>query len=129
MDNWKEHTKRYIPEVVDECYDENIINPMMLWIELNFLFFDAAKIGNDNLIKRIFEESDYYHNYENNPKGDDYSTAVALDFIEHLLDQKEKIPYVLKYFPKEDFIGCKGLLTYHNSEGKYQKILALYNDD
>ena len=30
MDNWKEHTKRYIPEVVDEYYDENIINPMML---------------------------------------------------------------------------------------------------
>jgi hypothetical protein len=127
MNDWKEHTKINIPEVVDEYYVENIDNPMMLWIELNLLFSDAAKSGNENLIKRIFEEADYYHSYENNPKGDDYSTAVALAFIEHLIDEKEKISYVLKYFPKEDFIGCKELLTYHNNESKYQKVLALYN--
>jgi len=121
MEDWKEHTKKHIPEVVDEYYDETIDNPTMLWTELNFLFSDAAKNGNENLIKRIFEEADYYFKYENNPRGDSFSTAVALAFVEHLLDEEVRIPYVIKHFPKEDFIGCKELLTYHNSLEKYQK--------
>lgn len=126
MEDWKEHTKRNIPEVVNEYYDEHIDNPMMLWIELNSLFSDAVRNKDENLIKRIFEEVDYYFKYENNPEGDDFSTAVALAFIEHLLDEKARIPYVIKYFSKEDFIGCKELLTNHNSDIKYRKVLTLY---
>lgn len=129
MKDWKQHTKKNIPEIVDyigDDFDEYIDSPMMLWIELDFLFSNAAKDKNENLIKRIFEEADYYFEYENNPKSDDFSTAVALAFVEHLLDEEERIPYVIKYFSKEDFVGCKNLLTYHNSEGKYQKVLALY---
>lgn len=52
MENQKAHTKKYIPEVVYEFYDEDISNPMLLWIELNTLFLEAAKTGNDNLIKK-----------------------------------------------------------------------------
>lgn len=127
MTDWIEHTKKNIPELLGMCtlFDE-IDNPMLMWLELDDLFLKAARNGNDDLIERIFAESDYYHNYENNPKGDDYSASVALAFIEHFLDDKAKIPYVIKYFSKEDFIGCKELLTYHNSDKKYWSVLRMY---
>lgn len=123
MIDWKQHTQKQIPEIVN--VDFNTIHiPMDLWIELNFLFDKAINQEHEDLIKRIFTEAYFYLEYSNKPN--DLGTAVALAFIEHLLDDEKKIPYVLKYFSKQDFINYKAILMYHNDEKKYSRILALY---
>ncbi|MDP8033923.1 hypothetical protein QJU43_05980 [Pasteurella atlantica] len=125
MKEWIVHTKKNIPEIFE--YDNGEIdNPMMLWIELHCLFDTAVSTKNEDLIKRIFQEVHYYETYENNPNGDDFSTAVCLAFTEHLLDKENYIPYVLKYISRQKFIKYKALLTYHNDEKKYLNVLKQY---
>lgn len=127
MEPWLAHTKKHIPELEKYCQLSDIDSPMALWIELDYLFLQAAYDKNEELIQRIFKEATYYVNYEKNPKGDVYSTAVALAFIEHFLNEIEKIPYVIKFYPKANFIAAKALLTYHNTEKRYQSVLKQYN--
>ncbi len=128
MKEWLAHTLKNIPEVADDLdptEDEYVSEPMYIWLQLRMLFEKAALEKDEDLIRRIFDEKDYY--FDNATPPDDFSTAVALAFVEHWLDQEENIPYILKYIPKSDYVGYKELLTYHNSYGKYEKVLKMYD--
>ncbi|WP_378181187.1 hypothetical protein [Aquimarina sp. SS2-1] len=94
MYNWKTHTKQHLPELLEYCsLFDTIDNPMLLWIEIDGLFYQAVKAKNDELIKRIFAEADYHFVYVKEKKDDLFGTAVAMILIKHFLDEKEKIPY------------------------------------
>jgi hypothetical protein len=125
----KKQISKHIPEFIEWfCYDyDEIDTPMYLWIELNFFFQEMVKHQNENVIQKIFEEAIFQLEFQEIPNN--YNTAVALAFFEHLLENENNFQYIVSYLPKKYFIKYEFNFKYFSStKEKYDQVLKMYND-
>ncbi len=125
MSLWRRTAVERIPSLSKLISRREIDNPMMLWIELNMEFGKAlsSQPVNEVVIRQIWNYAMWCLAESHNQ---DVQTAVALGFVEHLLDSPKQIEWLPKLMSRSELLGFKSLLLVHNSEADFDRALKIY---
>ena len=102
--------------------------PYELWLRLRDVFFEAYKCNDRELIKKIYEFSDWciQQPQEDIPNGD-LATCVAVCFYEHIPENDTSRADMPNWFALNDVIAMREIFTENISIETFQEIIDAYD--
>lgn len=123
MADWKLKAFEILPEMRAEIAEAE--NPMALWLNIQFEFFEAYKEPRrEDFIRRVYEfeswcmEQDSEHDAEN-----DLPTCVVVCFWEHIPTDTEARKDMPRWFNSKEVLANAEAFSYFLSSGNFEALL------